>query len=108
MSVVLIVYRNIVTSTNLNLFIQNDSEISLKDLSIYCNDTKICTIYAIESEKQVDFKFNFPKEFSEGKIILKYNDNNSQKEMVICGYIENNSHKNFKLIYTKNNTFDIQ
>lgn len=108
LSISFAIYQNAFTSTNLNLFIQNDTDTPLKDLSIYCNDEKINTIYTLEPQKYINFKFDFPQNFNEGKIVLKYNDNGFQKETIICGYIENNSHKKIKLLYTTNNKFNIQ
>lgn len=104
----LIVYQSInISDTNVNLSIQNDSDMTLKDLNIYCNDTKIGTIYTIEPKKHVNFKFDFPKDFTEGEILLKYNDSSSQKEVTLCGYIENNAHKKISLRYTNDNNFNV-
>ena len=45
-----IVYRVVfIYNTSLNILIQNNSNLSLKELSVYCNSTKLNTTHILES-----------------------------------------------------------
>lgn len=96
------------SGTNLNISIQNDSNSTLEELSLYCNDTKLNTIFQLEPKKYVNLQLDFPSEFIEGKVTLEYKEKGTQKETIIWGYIENNSHKKANLTYAIDNKFIIK
>ena len=72
----------------------------MKELSVYCNSTKLNTTHILESGKCVDLKLNLPTDFVEG--------NGLQKDFILCGYIEHGCYKKIKIVYTTDNEFQIE
>lgn len=104
-----IVYRVVfIYNTSLNILIQNNSNLSLKELSVYCNSTKLNTTHILQSGKCVDLKLNLPTDFVEGNLLLSYEENGLQKDFILCGYIEHGCYKKIKIVYTTDNEFQIE
>ena len=106
--VAVVAYRFIfIQNYNLNILIQNDSNLSLQELSIFCSNTKLNTTHVLEPEKCVNLQLNLPADFVEGNLSLKYEENGLQN-IILCGYLERGCHKKTKIVYTTDNEFRIE
>ena len=107
--VAVVAYRVVfIQNYNLNILIQNDSNLSLQELSIFCSNTKLNTTHVLEPEKCVNLQLNLPTDFVEGNLSLKYEENGLQKDIILCGYLERGCHKKIKIVYTTDNEFRIE